>query len=407
MRPATLPRRQVVRHLTLTQAFGGSNPSGAATFQKARSDGSGLLRLRPSVSRVPRYGRQRGGVRRGPAAVRNAGMPARGRGRSVSIRLPLSAPVAADAMPSPSRRGCRDVPMVAPPPRTTPHETPCGRNPAANRPAQTPRDRIHAGRVPTPCIRHAIPFRYRPRSVPAPSSSSRNDGDPWLQPNSETRRGASDPAPGNEHRVHARHHVDAAHRPPSYSIQTPRWSRSSRSTERQELHGFAPHPRGTARRRNAGTRKRASSPCPAARRCRVSSRPPIRSRPRGGPDLPDPRGDRNCMASHPIRETPQSTAIPTAVNEHRVHARRCTHAARPRRGPGSGSVIPFDANAVRSQPSRFARNHSDRMASSPTCATPRGAAIPASVNEGRTASGERTRGPARREAPPPHDVAGP
>ena|GEM_PF-3637042 len=27
------PRRQVVRHLTLTQAFGGSNPSGAASFR--------------------------------------------------------------------------------------------------------------------------------------------------------------------------------------------------------------------------------------------------------------------------------------------------------------------------------------------------------------------------------------
>ena len=28
------PRRQAVRHLTLTQAFGGSNPSGAAIFKK-------------------------------------------------------------------------------------------------------------------------------------------------------------------------------------------------------------------------------------------------------------------------------------------------------------------------------------------------------------------------------------
>jgi hypothetical protein len=233
--------------------------------------------LRPSVSRVPRYGQQRGGVRRGQAAVRNAVMPARGWGRSVSIRLPLSAPVAADAMPSPSRRGCRDVPMVAPPPRTAPQETPCGRNPAANRPVQTPRDRIHAGRVPTPCIRHAIPFRYRPRSVPAPSSSSRNDGDPWLQPNSETRRGASDPAAGNEHRVHARQRADAAHR----------------------------------------------------------ACPPIRSRPRGGPDRPDPRSDRNCMASHPIREALRDAAMPAPGNEHRVHARQRADAA-------YRAALPFD-----------------------------------------------------------------
>lgn len=161
--------------------------------------------------------------------------------------------------------------------------------------------------------------------------------------------------------------------------------------------------RDAARCKRSGTRKRASSPCPAARRCRVSSRPPIRSRPRGGPDLLDPRGDRNCMASHPIRETPQSTAIPTAVNEHRVHARRCAHAVDP--GPGRSS----HSMQTRCGPGpwRFARNHSDHMASSPTCATPRDAAIPASGNEGRTASGRCTRGPARREAPPSHDVAGP
>src|SRR5690348_9554411 len=30
LKSVTKPRRQVVRHLTLTQAFGGSNPSGAA-----------------------------------------------------------------------------------------------------------------------------------------------------------------------------------------------------------------------------------------------------------------------------------------------------------------------------------------------------------------------------------------
>lgn len=285
MRPATLPRRQVVRHLTLTQAFGGSNPSGAATFQKARSDGSGLLRLRPSVSRVPRYGRQRGGVRRGPAAVRNAVMPARGWGRS-SIHLPLSAPVPADAMPSPSRRGCRDVPMVALPPRTAPHETPCGGNPAANRPAQTPRDRIHAGRVPTPCIRHAIPFRYRPRSVPAPSPPHETTGIHGFNPTQ--RRGEVQAIRHPETSIESMPGSAPMPRiePPSHSIQTPRWSRSPRSTGRQELHGFAPHPRDAAKHRNPDGGKRASSP-------------------------------RAAM--------------------------------RPRRGSGSGSVIPFDANAVRSR----------------------------------------------------------
>jgi len=36
MRIEIQPRRQAVRHLTLTQTFGGSNPSGAASFKQAR-----------------------------------------------------------------------------------------------------------------------------------------------------------------------------------------------------------------------------------------------------------------------------------------------------------------------------------------------------------------------------------
>lgn len=38
-----LPRRQVVRHLTLTQTSGGSNPSGAAKSRKARSQDRAFL----------------------------------------------------------------------------------------------------------------------------------------------------------------------------------------------------------------------------------------------------------------------------------------------------------------------------------------------------------------------------
>gem|GEM_PF-3716525 len=38
-----LPRRQAVRHLTLTQAFGGSNPSGAAISVKPSSNELGFF----------------------------------------------------------------------------------------------------------------------------------------------------------------------------------------------------------------------------------------------------------------------------------------------------------------------------------------------------------------------------
>src|SRR5690606_15836177 len=44
------PRRQAVRHLTLTQAFGGSNPSGAAIFTKNPPKGGFFVAPSPATS---------------------------------------------------------------------------------------------------------------------------------------------------------------------------------------------------------------------------------------------------------------------------------------------------------------------------------------------------------------------
>jgi hypothetical protein len=196
------------------------------------------------------------------------------------------------------------------PPLLRPHETTGthGFNPTQRRgEVQAIRQRETSiesmpGSAPMPRIGHALPFDPDPAVVPIVPIHGAT-GTAWLRTPSARHCGT----PQCQHPETSIESMPGSApmpriEPPSHSIQTPRWSRSPRSTGRQELHGFAPHPRDAAKHRNPDGGKRASSP-------------------------------RAAM--------------------------------RPRRGSGSGSVIPFDANAVRSRPSRFARNHSDRMASSP------------------------------------------